>query len=58
MSKKLSKLQTLTALIKEDADKKISYFTISFPEKWDNKLKTIYFHDKKILREKISQLKV
>jgi hypothetical protein len=58
VSKKLSKLQTLTALIKEDADKKISYYTISFPEKWDNKLKTIYFHDKKNIKRKNIPIKV
>lgn len=58
MNKKLSKLQTLTALIKEDADKKISYYTISFPEKWDNKLKTIYFHDKKNINRKNIPIKV
>ncbi|MFW5891627.1 MAG: pPIWI_RE module domain-containing protein, partial [bacterium] len=49
-----SKLQTLTALIREEADRTINYYTISFPKKWDNKLNTIYYrHEKNIDRKNI-----
>lgn len=58
MVKKLSKLQILTALIKEDADKTLSYYSISFPENWDNRLKSIYYRDDKNYYKKNIPIKV
>ncbi|MFW5795523.1 MAG: pPIWI_RE module domain-containing protein, partial [Bacillota bacterium] len=58
MTKNLTRLQTLTALIKEDADKTLNYYSLSFPEKWDNRLKAIYFRDDKNSYRKNIPIKV
>jgi hypothetical protein len=50
-------LKTLTALIDEDHNKKLNYYSIPFPERWESKLGCIYNRHSKYSNKKYLPIK-